>query len=143
MRKINEHGYQIKSYWDGDQSVCHFMPKPYHISVPGYVDGGLLASLIDCHGTGTAAAALFNAVKGTRPQCRAEYAYAHRISACGLSETDSIECGIGSPRQSQRAKGTQSHHRRVDHGKRDDHRRGELVAVQVPEFMLDELLKEE
>lgn len=59
--RLNEHGYQIKSYWDGEESVCVFHPKPYHISVPGYVYGGLIASLIDCHGTGTAAAAAYRA----------------------------------------------------------------------------------
>ncbi len=55
----NEHGLQIKSYWDGEESVAHYLPKDYHIAVPGYVYGGLLASLIDCHGTGTAAAAIY------------------------------------------------------------------------------------
>lgn len=59
--KLNEHGYQIKSYWDGEESVCHFLPRPYHIAIPGYVYGGMLASLIDCHGTGTAAAAAYRA----------------------------------------------------------------------------------
>ena len=59
--RLNEQGHQIKSYWDGDVSVCHFVPRPEHISIPGYVYGGLLASLIDCHGTGTAAAAAYRA----------------------------------------------------------------------------------
>lgn len=59
--RLNEHGLQIKSYWDGDQAVCIFVPRPYHIAIPGYVYGGLLASLIDCHGTGTAAAAMYRA----------------------------------------------------------------------------------
>ena len=59
--RLNEDGYQIKSYWDGEESVCHFQPKPHHIAIPGYVYGGLLASLIDCHGTGTAAAAGYRA----------------------------------------------------------------------------------
>jgi acyl-coenzyme A thioesterase PaaI-like protein len=59
--KFNEHGYQIKSYWEGEQSVCHFTPHPFHIAIPGFVYGGLLASLIDCHGTGTAAAAAYRA----------------------------------------------------------------------------------
>ena len=40
--RLNEHGHQIKSYWDGDESVAHYLPKPYHISIPGYVYGGLL-----------------------------------------------------------------------------------------------------
>ena len=59
--RLNELGHQIKSYWDGDESVCHFQPMPYHTAIPGYVYGGLLASLIDCHGTGTAAAAGYRA----------------------------------------------------------------------------------
>jgi acyl-coenzyme A thioesterase PaaI-like protein len=59
--RLNEHGLHIKSYWDGDETVCHFEPQPYHIAVPGYVYGGLVASLIDCHGTGTAAAAAYRA----------------------------------------------------------------------------------
>lgn len=59
--RLNDHGHQIKSYWDGDESVCLFKPKPYHTAIPGYVYGGLIASLIDCHGTGTAAAAAYRA----------------------------------------------------------------------------------
>ena len=57
--RLNEHGHQIKSFWEGDETVAHFTPKPYHIAIPGYVYGGLIASLIDCHGTGTAALASY------------------------------------------------------------------------------------
>ncbi len=57
--RLNEQGLHIKSYWEGEESVCIFHPKPYHIAIPGYVYGGLIASLIDCHSTGTAAAALY------------------------------------------------------------------------------------
>lgn len=63
--RLNEHGHQIKSYWEGEESVCHFQPEAFHISIPGYVYGGLLASLIDCHGTGTAAAAGYRAENRT------------------------------------------------------------------------------
>lgn len=56
---LNEHGYRIKTFWDGDETVTHFTPKPFHTAVPGIVYGGLLASLIDCHSTGTAAAAMY------------------------------------------------------------------------------------
>jgi len=59
--RLNEHGLQIKSTWDGDESVCVYTPRPYHMAMPGFVYGGLIASLIDCHGTGTAAAALYRA----------------------------------------------------------------------------------
>jgi acyl-coenzyme A thioesterase PaaI-like protein len=59
--RLNEHGLQIKSYWDGDETVATLQPREYHIAIPGYVYGGLIASLIDCHSTGTAAAAAYRA----------------------------------------------------------------------------------
>jgi acyl-coenzyme A thioesterase PaaI-like protein len=59
--RLNEHGLQLKSYWDGDETVSVYTPKPHHMAIPGYVYGGLIASLIDCHGTGTAAAAAYKA----------------------------------------------------------------------------------
>jgi len=56
--RLNRHGLQIKSYWDGDESVSHFQPESYHTGgYPGYVYGGLIASLMDCHGAATASAA--------------------------------------------------------------------------------------
>lgn len=57
--RLNEHGLQLKSYWDGEETVATFLPRSYHIAIPGYVYGGLIASIIDCHGTGTAAAAAY------------------------------------------------------------------------------------
>lgn len=59
--RLNEKGLQIKSYWDGDEAVCSYRPLAHHIAIPGYVYGGLIASLIDCHSTGTAAAAAYRA----------------------------------------------------------------------------------
>ncbi|HKI45822.1 MAG TPA: PaaI family thioesterase [Balneolales bacterium] len=59
--RLNEHGHHLKSYWDGDEAVAHFTPESFHIAVPGYVYGGLIASVIDCHGTGTAALAAYRA----------------------------------------------------------------------------------
>ena len=59
--RLNATGLQIKSYWQGDETVCRYRPRPDHIAIPGYVYGGLIASLIDCHGTGTAAAAAYRA----------------------------------------------------------------------------------
>ncbi len=59
--RLNPEGLQIKSVWDGEESLCRFRPRPYHTAIPGYVYGGLLASLIDCHATGTAAAAQYRA----------------------------------------------------------------------------------
>lgn len=71
--KLNEHGYQIKTVWDGDETLTTFTPMHYHTAVPGFVYGGLLASLIDCHGTGSAAAAMYkqeNREMNTEPSFR-------------------------------------------------------------------------
>ncbi len=59
--RLNEHGLHIKSYWDGEESVCVFQPGPYDTATPGFVYGGLIAALVDCHGTGTASAAAYRA----------------------------------------------------------------------------------
>ncbi len=59
--RLNEVGLHIRSRWEGDESVCEFEPKPYHTAIPGFVYGGLIASLIDCHSTGTAAGAAYRA----------------------------------------------------------------------------------
>jgi acyl-coenzyme A thioesterase PaaI-like protein len=55
--RLNGRGHRLKSYWDGEETVARFTPSPHHTAIPGYVYGGLIASLIDCHGTGTASAA--------------------------------------------------------------------------------------
>jgi acyl-coenzyme A thioesterase PaaI-like protein len=57
--RLNERGLRIQTYWEGEESVTRFRPRPEHTAIPGYVYGGLLASLVDCHGTGTAAAAMY------------------------------------------------------------------------------------
>lgn len=71
--RLNEVGLKIKSYWDGKESYASFKPRAYHTAFPGFVYGGLIASIIDCHGTGTAAAAAYHAEgrdMGTEPELR-------------------------------------------------------------------------
>lgn len=71
--RLNEKGLQIKSYWNGEESVCVYQPRSEHTAIPGYVYGGLIASVIDCHGTGTAAAAAYraeNRAMDTQPELR-------------------------------------------------------------------------
>jgi acyl-coenzyme A thioesterase PaaI-like protein len=57
--RLNERGLQIRTHWEGEESVTRFYPRAEHIAIPGFVYGGLVASLVDCHGTGTAAAAMY------------------------------------------------------------------------------------
>jgi len=58
---LNEHGLKIRSYWDSRKAVAVLEPMLYHIGIPGYVYGGLIASVIDCHCIGTASAAALRA----------------------------------------------------------------------------------
>ncbi len=55
--RLNARGLQLKTRWDGNETVARFTPRPEHVAIPGYVYGGLIASLVDCHAMGTAAAA--------------------------------------------------------------------------------------
>lgn len=53
----NAMGLQLKSYWNGVDTQAHFTPgMQYSGGVPGHVYGGMIASLLDCHGTASAAA---------------------------------------------------------------------------------------
>ena len=47
----NERGLKIKSYWNGkDEAVCIWRPEPHHCGgSKDIVNGGIIASLIDCH----------------------------------------------------------------------------------------------
>lgn len=55
--RLNAHGLHVRTMWDGETTVARFTPRAEHVALPGFVYGGLIASLIDCHGIGTAAAA--------------------------------------------------------------------------------------
>jgi acyl-coenzyme A thioesterase PaaI-like protein len=70
----NPDGLHIQTRWDGEEGVCRFTPKPYHTAFPGFVYGGLVASLIDCHSMGTAIAAAYQAA-GRDPDTGPEITY--------------------------------------------------------------------
>jgi len=53
----NPLGLHIRSEWRGEEAVCHFRPLPHHSAAsPEVVNGGILASVIDCHCNCTAMA---------------------------------------------------------------------------------------
>lgn len=63
--RLNADGLHVRSHWEAEESVAVHEPDPKYIAIPGYVYGGLIASLIDCHGTGTAAGAAYRAAGRT------------------------------------------------------------------------------
>ena len=137
--RLNEQGLQIKSYWDGDETVCIYLPRPQHIAVPGYVYGGLLASLIDCHGTGSAAAAAYraeNRAMDTEPALRFLTASLHveYLKPTPLGVPLEVRGVI------KEVKGRKVVVAETLSANGEICVRGEVVAVQVPQRMIDELI---
>lgn len=137
--RLNEHGLQIKSYWDGDETVCWFTPRPYHTAVPGFVYGGLIASLIDCHSTGTAAAAAYREAgrpMDTDPPLRFLTASLHvdYLKPTPLGEPLEIRGRI------KEVKGRKVVVEAWLLANGQVTARGEVVAVQVPDQMFQELM---
>jgi acyl-coenzyme A thioesterase PaaI-like protein len=132
--KLNEHGLQIKTHWDGEESVTLFTPRPYHSAISGYVYGGLIASLIDCHSTGTAAAAAYRAAGreiGTQPELRFVTASLHvdYLKPTPLGVTLEVRGTV------KEIKGRKVVVAATLSAQGEVCARGEVVAVQVPESM--------
>jgi len=46
----NPSGFHLRSYRDGDLTVAEFIPRPEHDNGFGFVNGGIIATVLDCHG---------------------------------------------------------------------------------------------
>ena len=69
----NPHGLQIKSYLDGDVCLCDWEPQPRYRGWPHVLNGGITATLIDCHSMATALANAYhqeNRLLGSEPVYR-------------------------------------------------------------------------
>lgn len=64
--RLNAHGLHLKSEWRDGKAVARFQPASDHMALPGFVYGGLIASLFDCHAMATAAGATM-AAAGAEP----------------------------------------------------------------------------
>ncbi|TWT04320.1 PaaI family thioesterase [Planococcus sp. CPCC 101016] len=70
--RLNKEGHKFRTGWNGQETITWYTPKIEHTAIPGFVYGGLIASLVDCHGTGSASLALhrkkgFEAGSGEEP----------------------------------------------------------------------------
>jgi len=133
--RLNERGLQIKSYWDGEESLCLYQPRPEHIAIPGFVYGGLIASIIDCHGTGTAAAAAYRAEgrpMDSQPPLRFLTASLHvdYLRPTPLGETLEVRGRV------KEIRGRKVVVEAELSARGQVCARGEVVAVQVPEHLL-------
>jgi len=51
----NSKGLRIRSFAVGDEVVAEWKSEPQHVAFAGFVNGGILSTLLDCHGNWTAA----------------------------------------------------------------------------------------
>jgi acyl-coenzyme A thioesterase PaaI-like protein len=140
--RLNKHGLKIKSYWDGDESVCIHEPQSYFTAFPGIVYGGLIASLIDCHSTGTAAAAKYraeNRAMDTFPPLRFLTASLHVDFLLPTPLTGPLE--IRGRVKEIKGRKVVVESWLIAGG--NICARGEVVAVQLPEKMMPEHLRKE
>lgn len=129
---LNPHGHQIKTYWDGAETVTRFTPQPYHTAIPGYVYGGLLASLIDCHSTGTAAAAAYRAEGREMDSLPALRFVTASLQVTYLKPTP-IDCELEIRGRVKELKGRKVVVESSLYARGELTVRGEVVAVQMPE----------
>jgi acyl-coenzyme A thioesterase PaaI-like protein len=68
----NPEGLQLKSFWDGDLATAVFLPHPRFAAGPVHVlNGGIIATLLDCHGVCTAIARAYDDARrpiGSEPE---------------------------------------------------------------------------
>lgn len=68
----NDKGFRIKSYWDGDEAIATWRAQPHHCGGrKDIVNGGVIATLIDCHSLNLAIAQAYRSEQrpiGSSPQ---------------------------------------------------------------------------
>ena len=66
---LNEDGLQLKSYRSDGGLIAEFKCEEKHQAFPGVINGGIIGSLIDCHGNWSAAMAIMDKNSWEKPQC--------------------------------------------------------------------------
>lgn len=132
--RLNDDGLHLKSYAEGEDAVAVFHPHPYHIAVPGYVYGGLIASLIDCHSMAAAAAATYRAegrAMGSEPALR----YVTASQRVDYLKPTPLGVPLEIRSRVKELKGRKAVIEATVSAQGEITARGEVVAVQLPEHM--------
>ncbi len=133
--RLNEHGLHVQSRWDGEQTRALLTPRPEHTAVPGYVYGGLIASLIDCHGTGSAALAGYRAA-GREPGSAPPLRYVTASLKVDYLKPTPLGVPLEARGTIREVKGRKVVVDITVSAAGQVTARGEVVAVQMPESML-------
>lgn len=75
----NELGLQIDSHRIENGLELHFLPNDEHQAFPGVINGGIIGTLLDCHGNWTAAIALMDATGDDEPPCTVTASYSVKL----------------------------------------------------------------
>ena len=87
-------GLKLRSYWDGDETVCTWMPRPEFAAGPRHIlYGGMIGSVIDCHSIWTAIAEAYKA-RGARDRLRAGHLVRDGVAARHLPEADADRSAV-------------------------------------------------
>ena len=129
----NDHGLHLKSWWEGDEAVSVWHPQPWHKAGPPHIlNGGIIATVIDCHCVCTAIAAAYRA-EDRSPESDPPIWYA----TASLQVTYRRPTPIAAPVE-LRARVEEMTERKTRVGCRllsggEECARAEVVAVRVPE----------
>ena len=75
----NENGLKIDSYKYKEGLRTEFLPKPEHQAFPGIINGGIIGTLLDCHGNWTAAMAMMDTKGDSHPSCTVTANYSVKL----------------------------------------------------------------
>ncbi|MEE2747210.1 MAG: PaaI family thioesterase [Candidatus Thermoplasmatota archaeon] len=75
----NEKGLQIDSHVHENGLKAVFHPQSHHQAFPGMLCGGIIGTLLDCHGNWTAAIAIMESRNETEPPCTVTARYSVKL----------------------------------------------------------------
>jgi len=75
----NDKGLRLKSRVEGEELVATFLSEPHHKAFPGFLSGGIIGTLLDCHGNWTAAYHLMRRAGAGRPPVTVTAEYAVKL----------------------------------------------------------------
>ena len=86
----NEHGLQINSYRTEQGLEMRFTPSEEHQAFPGMVNGGIIGTLMDCHGNWAAAIALMDEQNLDEPPCTVTASYSISLRLPTPTDTELV-----------------------------------------------------
>lgn len=75
----NNAGLRIESYRIENGLIMEFLPSKEHQAFPGMINGGIIGTLLDCHGNWTAAVAIMDSKNLTEPPCTVTASYSVKL----------------------------------------------------------------